>query len=190
MCKVFDPILKLLRASRINQNLPFLIQMAKIRLRFGENEIEVESRDFYIDNETIGQVISDLTSRLGEGRARIIEDESVSLEPPREITQAYQANLDYLKILNDAEVHEPEFSPPTPIHEDEVPSKIELLDRDLFFAKPRTVSETVEHLREYGWIASPLDVSKALARRAFCKELLKNSQENRTYYFKEPQIIG
>lgn len=159
--------------------------MAKIRLRFGENEIEVESRDFYIDNETIGQVISDLTSKLGEGRARIIEDEGISLEPPKEITQAYQANLDYLKILNDAEVHEPEFSPPTPIHEDEVPSKIELLDRDLFFAKPRTVSETVEHLREYGWIASPLDVSKALSRMAFRKELLKSMQENKAYYFRE-----
>jgi len=164
--------------------------MAKIRLRFGENEVEVDSRDFYIDNETVGQVISDLTSRLEEGRARIINDGNISLEPPKEITQAYQANLDYLKILNDAEFHESEFTPPTPINQDEVPDKIELLERDLFFAKPRTVSETVEQLREYGWLASPLDVSKALARRAFRKELLKNSQENKTYYFKESQIIS
>ncbi len=164
--------------------------MAKIRLRFGENEVEVDSRDFYIDNETIGQVISDLASRLGEGKARIISDEDISLEPPKGITQAYQANLDYLKMLNDAEFHESEFSPPTPIDQDEVPSKIEMLERDLFFAKPRTVSETVEQLREYGWLASPLDVSKALAKRAFRKELLKNSQENKTYYFKEPQIIS
>ena len=164
--------------------------MAKIRLRFGENEVEVESRDFYIDNETVGQVIADLASRLGEGKARIISDEVISLEPPKEITQTYKANLDYLKILNDAEVHEPEFSSPIPVQQDELPSKIELLESNMFFAKPRTVSETVEHLREHGWLASPLDVSKALARMAFHKELLKNSQENKTYYFKEPRIIG
>ena len=164
--------------------------MAKIRLKFGENEVEVDSRDFYIDNETVGQVISDLSSRLGEGRARIIDSDEISLEPPKSITQAYQANLDYLNMLNDAEFHESEFSAPSTIDQDEVPNKIEILERDLFFAKPRTVSETVEQLREYGWLASPLDVSKALARRAFHKELLKNSQENKTYYFKEPQMLS
>ena len=29
--------------------------MAKIRLKVGENEIEVESKDFYVDNQKIGR---------------------------------------------------------------------------------------------------------------------------------------
>jgi hypothetical protein len=163
--------------------------LAKIRLRFGENEVEIESRDFYIDNDTAAQVISDLAARLGENKAKIITDEQ-SLEAPHGITEAYQANMDYLKMLRDAEVHEPEFTAPTAITANEVPDKIEVLERDSFFAKPRTVSETVERLHEYGWLASPLDVSKALARMAFHKELAKNSQENRAWYFKEPQVVN
>ena len=34
--------------------------MAKIKLKFGENEIEVDSRDFYFDNQTLGEVIENL----------------------------------------------------------------------------------------------------------------------------------
>ena len=52
-----------------------------------------------------------------------------------------------------------------------------------FFNSPRTVTETVEQLREYGWAASPLDVSKALAKMASNREMYKNSYENRTHYF-------
>jgi hypothetical protein len=158
--------------------------MAKIRLRFGENEVEIESRDFYIDNDTAAQVISELARNL-ETKARIVVDDEVSLEPPQQIKQAYQANLDYLRMLKDAEVHEPEFSSPVSVSSDELQSKIELLETDSFFAQPRTVSETVEQLREYGWLASPLDVSKILSRMAFYRELAKDSQENKTYYFKK-----
>lgn len=160
--------------------------MAKIRLRFGENEVEIESRDFYIDNDSVTQVISELARTLGDNTARIVEEEHFSL--PQDITSAYQKNLDYLKTLKDVEFHEPEFSTPTTITENELPSKIEMLDRDSFFARPRTVLETVEQLRDHGWVASPLDVSKALARLAFNKSLAKNTQESRTYYFKEQLV--
>ncbi len=162
--------------------------MAKIRLRFGENEVEIESRDFYIDNDTAGQVISELARNL-ENKARIIMDDEISLEPPQQIKQTYQANVDYLRMLKDAEIHEPEFSPPMPVSPDEIQSKLESLENDSFFSKPRTVSETVEQLREYGWLASPLDVSKILAKMAFHKELAKDSQENKTYYFKKQVIV-
>jgi hypothetical protein len=158
--------------------------LAKIRLRFGENEVEIESRDFYIDNDTAAQVISELAARLGENKARVIHEE-FSPDPSEAIKQTYQQNVDYLRMLNDAEIHEPEFSAPTPISAEEVPSKIEILERDAFFSSPRTVSETVERMREYGWLASPLDVSKALAKLAFHRELAKNSQENRTWYYKQ-----
>lgn|SRR5574338_315028 len=163
--------------------------MAKIRLRFGTNEVEIESRDFYIDNDTAAQVIADLAFRLQENTARIVTEQETTLEAP-EIAATYQANLDYLKMLRDAEVHEPEFTAPTAVTVDELPSKIEGLESDGFFGKPRTVSETVEQLREYGWVASPLDVSKALARMAFHKELSKSSEENKTFYYKEAAIFS
>jgi len=163
--------------------------LAKIRLRFGENEIEIESRDFYIDNDTAAQVIADLASRMHENEAKIVTDE-ITLAPPTGIMHAYKMNVDYLKSLRDAEVHEPEFTAPTAVSADEVPGKIELLERDSFFDKPRTVSETVERMRDYGWLASPLDVSKSLSKMALYRELAKNSQENRTWYFKQSQIIN
>ncbi len=162
--------------------------MAKIRLRFGTNEVEIESRDFYIDNDTASQVIADLAFRLQENSARVITEPESTLEIP-EIAATYKANLDYLNMLRDAEVHEPEFTAPTPVTYDELPSKIEGLERDGFFGNPRTVSETVEQLREYGWIASPLDVSKALTKMALHKELSKNTEENKTFYHKEAALF-
>lgn len=156
--------------------------MAKIRLRLGENEVEIESRDFYVDNDTAGRIISELAREL-EARARIITDEE-PLAPPKNIRDAYESNLDYLKMLRDAEVHEPEFSPPISVAFYDLQSKIEILETESFFVQPRTVTETVEQLREHGWLASPLDVSKILAKMAFHKELSKDSQENRVYYFK------
>jgi len=39
------------------------------------------------------------------------------------------------------------------------------------------------------WAASPLDVSKALAKMASSKEILKNSFENRTHYFVEESLV-
>lgn len=162
--------------------------MAKIRLRFGTNEVEIESRDFYIDNDTASQVIADLAFRLQENSARIVTEPESTLEIPG-IAETYKANLDYLNMLRDAEVHEPEFTAPTQVTSNDLPSKIEGLERDGFFGKPRTVSETVEQLREYGWIASPLDVSKALTKMALHKELSKNTEENKTFYHKEAAIF-
>lgn len=162
--------------------------MAKIRIKFGENEVEIDSRDYYIDNDTAGQVISELARTINENSARVIEDDQY-LETKQDITETYQNNLDYLKMLKDAEFHEPEFTPAVQLREDELPGKIEILEQDSFFAKPRTVMETVEQLRDHGWVASPLDVSKVLAKRAFHKGLSKNMQENIAYYSKEQLAV-
>ncbi len=95
-----------------------------------------------------------------------------------------------LDSLNDAEAYEPEFTDPVPIDASEIKSKLIILHKNSFFNTPRTVSETIEQLREYGWHASPFDVSKTLANMALNKEILKNSQENKNYYFvKEPLIV-
>lgn len=155
--------------------------MARIRLRIGDNEIEIDSRDFYIDNDTAAQVIADLAVRLHENSAKVIEP---TLDV-RDIAETYESNLNYLKMLKDAEVHEPEFSAPSAITPEELPGKIEGLEMDGFFSKPRTVSETVEQLLQHGFIASPLAVSKVLSKMAFNKELGKSSEEKKTFYYKE-----
>ncbi len=87
-----------------------------------------------------------------------------------------------LHSLDDAEVHEPEFTTPTFIDKDQIGSKMQVLIEDAFFDQPRTVSEVVAQLREYGWSTVPLDVSKTLATMAFTHELQKDLREKRNYY--------
>ncbi len=162
--------------------------MAKIKLKFGENEIEIESRDFYVDNQTLGEVIENVTTHLEENKARIIYNDNLPKQTS-ESKKNYQSSIDYLNTLDNAEVHEPEYSAPIPILYEEINDKIKILARKSFFNKPRTVSETVSQLREFGWSASPLHVSKALVKMAFNKEILKNSYQNRSYYFGKESLL-
>ena len=138
--------------------------MARIRLKLGTNEIEVDSKDFYVDNQSVDEVISNLSRYV------------VSEVSNKETT------VNYLSSLEDAEIHEPEFTTPISIDSSQVRSKIHILVRDSFFEQPRTVSEVVAQLYEYGWAARPLDVSKILANMALNRELQKDSQEKRSYY--------
>lgn len=140
--------------------------MARIRLKLGANEIEVDSKDFYVDNQSVDEVISNLSRYVAEGT------EVLDKETP----------VNYLSSLEDAEIHEPEFTTPISIDSSQVRSKIHILARDSFFEQPRTVSEVVAQLYEYGWAARPLDVSKVLANMALNRELQKDSQEKRSYY--------
>ena len=70
-----------------------------------------------------------------------------------------------------------------------IKDKIDFLDKKSFFNQPRTVSDTVGELREYGWSASPLLVSKVLVVMAFNKEILKNSQDKRSYYLSKEALL-
>ena len=159
--------------------------MARIKLKLGENEIEVDSRDFYVDNQTLGEVIDGISQHLPENQAKIVyETETKSLT---EVEHAAQFGLEY---LNDAEAYEPEFNEPKYITSHEIKSKLRILETSTFFDSPRTVTETVQQLREYGWAAGPLDVSKALAKMASNREIMKNSKENRTHYFVEESLIA
>ena len=161
--------------------------MAKIKIKLGDNEVEIDSRDFYVDNQSIGQVISDVSKHLTENSASLVYiDES---QNNKNIQKSPEPSLEYLKSLDDAEVHEPEFNNPTQILGGEVKSKLKVLEKDAFFNKPHTVSEIVEQLREYGWIASPLEVSKTLTKMVFCRELIKDSQNDRNYYSIKQHIL-
>ena len=157
--------------------------MAKIKLKFGENEIEVDSRDFYVDNQTLGEVIENLAKLMEENQTKII------YENPPSNPIINESNFDSLNSLEDVEIFEPEFNEPKPIHTSEIKDKLQILEKNSFFNVPRTVTDTVQQLREYGWVASPLDVSKALVNLASNKKISKNSTENRTHYFVQEAIL-
>lgn len=157
--------------------------MARIKLKLGENEIEVDSRDFYVDNQTLGEIIENMSSHLPENHANVVYE----TEPVTTTEVPVQSGLE---TLEDAEIFEPEFNEPIRIAPNEVKSKLRILETSRFFDSPRTVTETVEQLREYGWSASPLDVSKVLAKMASNKEMLKNSSANRTHYFVEESLVA
>ena len=152
--------------------------MARIKLKLGENEIEVDSRDFYVDNQTLGEVIANISNYIPKNE---------EITKSRESIQSNQYGLEY---LDDAEAYEPEFSEPKPIDSHEIKTKLRILETSKFFDSPRTVTETVQQLREYGWGASSLDVSKALAKMASNREILKNSKENRAHYFVQNTLVS
>lgn len=148
--------------------------MARIKIKYGQNEIEIESKDFYIDNESVEQVICNLASFVKDSSSNNVQYEYSYDKLPQTAV--------LLSKLEDAEVHEPEFVKPTYIGKDQIRSKMDVLIRDAFFDQPRTVSEVVAQLREYGWSAVPLDVSKVLTNMAFTHELQKDLREKRSYY--------
>lgn len=160
--------------------------MAKIRLRLGDNEIEVDSRDFYVDNDRLPQIIETISQLLPQNQARITYENDTEAEQPKP-QQPSQYGLEH---LDDAEAFEPEFSEPKYVTSHEVKSKLRILETTGFFNSPRTVMEAVQQLREYGWAASSLDVSKVLAKMASNREIHKNSKENITQYFVQGQLIA
>ena len=153
--------------------------LARIKLRIGDNEIEIDSRDFYVDNSTIGKVIENITMVLQESSARIV--------PYSNDYSAMEDNT--LSSLENAEVYEPEFGEPIFVPINELYGKLAILSKNSFFDKPRTVSDTVNELREHGWIVNPLDVSKILAKMAFSKELTKGKQADRSFYFVQKELL-
>ena len=140
--------------------------MAKIRVKQGDNEIEIDSRDFYVDNDSAAEVIESLKQQLQKPLSNNV-----------------------MNSLDNAEFHEPEFSSPENITVDDIRYKLRILVKNSFFDQPRTVSETVSQMSEYGWIASPFDVSVALTKMAFNKEVLKNTNDERNHYFSKEALL-
>ena len=160
--------------------------MARIKLKIGENEIEVDSRDFYVDNQSLGEIIENISNHLPETQANVLVESQ-----PGKLSEPDNQNQIGIEYLDDAETFEPEFSEPKPIGFHEIKAKLRILETSKFFDLPRTVTETVQQLREFGWVASSLDVSKALAKMASNKEIMKNSSNNRIHYFvQEPMLTN
>jgi hypothetical protein len=154
--------------------------LARIKLKIGENELEVDSRDFYVDNQTLGEIIDNISQYLPENQAKIVYEST-----PTKLNSTIHG----LENLDDAETFEPEFNEPKYITSTEIKSKLKILETSKFFDSPRTVSETVQQLREYGWVTSALDVSKALAKMALNKKFTKSSSENRIHYSIEQSLV-
>ena len=140
--------------------------MAKIRIKQGSNEIEIDSRDFYVDNDSVADVIESLKQLLNE-----------------------RPQTDVMNSLDNAEFHEPEFSSPSTIAVDDIKNKLRILAKDSFFDQPKTVGETVAQMSEYGWSARPFDVSVALTKMAFNKEFLKNTTDERNQYISKEALL-
>ena len=140
--------------------------MAKIRIKQGSNEIEIDSRDFYVDNDSVADVVETLKKLLHE-----------------------RPQTDVMSSLDNAEFHEPEFSSPTTIAVDDIKDKLRILAKDSFFDQPKSVGETVAQMSEYGWSASPFDVSVALTKMAFNKEFLKNITDEKNYYISKEALL-
>jgi len=140
--------------------------MAKIRIKQGSNEIEIDSRDFYVDNDSVADVVETLKKLLHE-----------------------RPQTDVMSSLDNAEFHEPEFSSPTTIAVDDIKNKLRILAKDSFFDQPKSVGETVAQMSEYGWSASPFDVSVALTKMAFNKEFLKNITDEKNYYISKEALL-
>ena len=130
--------------------------------------------DFYIDNQTLGEIIDNISQYMPENQAKIVYESS-----PKLISNKNDHGLEY---LDDAETFEPEFNEPKYIQSSEILSKLKILETSKFFDSPRSVGETVQQLREYGWATSTLDVSKALAKMALNKKFTKTSTENQIRY--------
>ena len=160
--------------------------MARIKLKIGENEIEIESRDLYVDNQTAGKIIDDLSNHLPDNQAKIVYD----TELVQESSKSEQSSQFGLECLDDAETFEPEFNEPRYIHSHQIKLKLRILETSGFFKSPRTVNEIVQQLREYGWATSPLDVSKTLAKMASVNEIMRDSEENLTHYFARESLMS
>ena len=148
--------------------------MARIKLKIGENELEVDSRDFYVDNQTLVEIVDNISQYLPENQVKIVYGSESTSKP-----NSAEHGLEY---LDDAETFEPEFNEPKYITSTEIKSKLKILETSKFFDSPRTVNETVQQLREYGWATGALDVSKALAKMALTKIFTKSSTENKICY--------
>ena len=150
--------------------------MAKLKVRAGESEVEIDSRDFYVDNDTVAEVIDLVRTHLPE-------------PCPAGAGEAVPAGA--LDSLEEAEVPEPELPDGGPAAEgapvalarrEDIRRNISALRDAGFFEEQRTASETLERLRERGWTASILDVSKELARMSSERLIRVHSHDRRNYY--------
>ena len=71
------------------------MSLARIKLKIGENEIEVDSRDFYVDNQTLGEVIDNISHHLPDNQAKIVYE----TEPTQKSTELEHSSSIWFRIF-------------------------------------------------------------------------------------------
>ncbi len=187
--------------------------MARVRVRLGDGEVEIESRDFRVDNENAAGIVAALaryargaTTEASPPVAAPPRAEAVLLAsappshcsplPPAEAAGAPAPPADkapdvssVLDCLDDAEAPEPEFEEEDAAPPPDVRGRLRALGSGSFFDSPRTALDAAERLRERGWGASAMDVSRALSEMALGRELVRDSRGCRIYYSAGPRPV-
>lgn len=180
----------------------------------GHQEIEIDSRDFYVDNETIGRVIDDISRHLPEIACG--EPSAMEREVGRGPQQQRQTMADTVGRPDQrnrrttapaAAVQEPKYRDAAELVEscepkiDDRPDMcalsypqireklLMLLDADGFFDSPRGIYETVQQLRKNGWQATSLDVTKTLVQLAACRKITKISSDCAPPTYVSPFVV-
>ncbi len=152
--------------------------MARIKIKLGINEIEIESRDLDINNENIVQTINIIADKIMENNNQLVFNEPM------------KKRIDCSEIVSSKETKYSELHEQVVIHPHEIKSKLYILTKQLFFNQPRTVSEIINQLRDHGWVSNPLDVSKELIKMVFSKEILRNSYDDKSHYFVKTPLLS
>lgn len=178
--------------------------MARVRIKIGDNEIEIDSRDFYIDNDTIHEVIDKLTKCMPEPKAPLVYAQQNSLKQTLDVFDDSNVNENDIKSesaqssvhlnaclenIQEAEAYEPEFADDcsndncvdTPVHSHlQIKEGLQALrDTNGFFDSPRTKSDITQKLQNDGWLTNSRIVSAVLAEMVDCKEITKNSPKDK-----------
>jgi len=159
--------------------------LARVKVRLGENEIEIDSRDFYIDNQSLDEVIKSISKHVKENSKKVAQNGDIHVQTTMEGN--YQ-NLGYIKSNVENENNE-QKNILIYLALNEISEKLQILVEESFFTQPRTVPETMNQLREHGWITSSIDVSKALVKMAFNGQIILNSREHRNYFFTKESLL-
>ena len=83
--------------------------MARIKLKIGENEIEVDSRDFYVDNQTLGEIIDNISQYMPENQAKIVYESKSNIKIKFNMNMVWNIwmmqKLLNLNLMNQSTIH-------------------------------------------------------------------------------------
>ena len=154
--------------------------MARIKLKIGENEIEVDSRDFYVDNQTLGEIIENITSHLPENQAKIVYETECQNHSKRINNSIwFRIHLMMLKHLNLNLMNQ------NTLLLMKLNLNLRILETSKFFDSPRTVTETVEQLKRIWMGCKSIRCFKSFSKNGIKQRNYEKFYENRTHYFVE-----
>ena len=140
--------------------------MAHVRIKIGDNEIEIDSRDFYVDNDTVHQVVEELIKCMPKQHA----------QKPN-----YLSDFDKIK---EAEFCEAELEDAEVVHShQQIREGLEGLHNiGHFFEIPRTVQEITQRMQKDRWLTNSNIISKVLADMANDNEIIRDYSKDEESY--------